>query len=114
AIGSRRRTGRAPAEGGRRRDGPRPEGAPAPPRALNPRADRDLEAVCLKCLEHEPGRRYPSAEALAEELERWLRREPVLARRRPWPRRAWGAVRRNWLVTPVAALVGSGLGAAGL
>jgi serine/threonine-protein kinase len=45
---------------------------PTPPAALNPRLDPRLEAICLRCLEKEPGRRYPSAEALAEALEAWL------------------------------------------
>jgi WD40 repeat protein/tRNA A-37 threonylcarbamoyl transferase component Bud32 len=79
------------------------EREPERPRALNPRIPRDLETVCLKCLEKDPGRRYGSAEALAEDLERWLNGEPVQARNASaWERGVKWARRRPAL----AALVG--------
>jgi predicted Ser/Thr protein kinase len=67
---------------------------PVRPRTLNPKLDPELEAVCLKCLEKEPRRRYASAEALAVDLERWLRGDATLARPQRWPWRILRAMRR--------------------
>src|SRR2546430_1534554 len=70
------------------------ETEPRQPRLYNPKADRDLATICLKCLEKDQERRYSSALALAEDLERWLKHEPIRARRtglftrgRKWLRR---------------------------
>ncbi len=62
---------------------------PPRPRELVAAIDRDLETVCLKCLAKEPARRYTSAEALADDLCRWQRGEPVEARRAGRVERIW-------------------------
>jgi len=57
------------------------ESEPRNPRVRNAKIDRELSTICLKCLDKDPKRRYSSALALAEDLERWLRHEPIQARR---------------------------------
>ncbi len=88
---------------------------PVAPRTLDRTLPRDLELICLKCLEKEPGRRYASAEALAADLERFLRGEAP-AGPESLPARLVRRVRRRpWLVAGVALLVAavSGMSLAG-
>ena len=68
---------------------------PRQPRLWNSKVDRDLSTICLKCLEKDPKRRYSSALALAEDLERWLKHEPILARHTGILTRGKKWVRRN-------------------
>lgn len=80
------------------------ESEPRQPRLLNPKVDRDLATICLKCIEKDPTHRYSSALAMAEDLERWLRREPIKARRAGVLTRGQKWVRRK---PAIAALIAS-------
>ncbi len=78
---------------------------PKQPRLLNQKIDHDLSTICLKCLEKDPKRRYPSALAFAEDLERWLKHEPIQARHTGVFARGKKWVRRN----PTSALLAASL-----
>lgn len=80
---------------------------PVPPSRVQPRLPRDVETVCLKCLEKNPANRYQSAEALAEDLARFRVGRPVGARPIRWPARARRWCRRNPARAAVAALAAS-------
>jgi WD40 repeat protein/serine/threonine protein kinase len=75
------------------------------PRLLNPSAPRDLETICLKCLEREPSRRYQTADELAQELDRFLKHEPIHARPVPRFEHAWRWCRRNPSLASALSLI---------
>jgi serine/threonine protein kinase/tetratricopeptide (TPR) repeat protein len=86
---------------------------PRQPRLLNRKIDRDLSAVCLKCLEKNPPYRYSSALDLAEDLERWLWHEPIHAKRSGFFKHARKWVQRNPMIATLitlSVLLAAGLG----
>jgi serine/threonine-protein kinase len=89
---------------------------PVPPSRSNPRVPPDLETICLKCLEKEPGNRYPTAADLAADLERFSRHEPILARPAGRLERCLRWVRRRpaaagLLAVAVLVMAGAAVGA---
>jgi peroxiredoxin len=81
---------------------------PVPPQQLNSRCDRDLETICLTCMNKDPKRRYASAEALGRDLERYLAGEPIHARRVSRVERVRKWVRRRPLAAALAAVLAVG------
>lgn len=77
---------------------------PRRPSLGNPAVDRDLETICLKCLEKDPDQRYRSAAAVAEDLHRWLRKETIIARPATGLERAQKWVRRRPAVAALLAV----------
>src|SRR5262249_43821212 len=81
------------------------EEAPPRPRRINSRIPRDLETIVLKASAHDPGQRYASASALAEDLRRFLADRPIQARRTTAVELAWRWCARNKLVASLGGIV---------
>ena len=89
------------------------EKEPDHPRAINPKANRDLAAIALKCLAKDPAGRYGSAAELADDLDRWLTGKATIARPPSMAGLAWRWLRRNTAAATTAVVVGIGWGLSG-
>lgn len=78
---------------------------PLPPRKLNPVVHRDLETIAMRCLERKPEQRYPSAAAVADELDRFLQRKPIQARPVSAVERTWRWCQRNPMIATLISVV---------
>ncbi len=78
---------------------------PLPPSRLQPGVPRDLETICLKCLQKEPAKRYANTEALADDLHHFLAGEPIQARPVSRTERAWRWCKRNPKVAALTAVI---------
>jgi WD40 repeat protein len=98
-------TGQAPFEGGSALEIARQvcDSEPKRPSTFHAGLHRDLELICLKCLQKEPGERYTSARELAGDLDRWLAGEPILARPATFFETAWKWVQRHPASSALAA-----------
>jgi len=91
------------------------ESDPVDPRSLQPNLSKDLDTIILKCLEKDPARRYPTADALADDLERFLSGKPIVARPIGRPERVWRWMKLHprdsvLIITALVALLGGTLG----
>ncbi len=87
---------------------------PRPPHKTASAVPRDLETICLKAMEKEPNRRYPSAQEMAVDLRRFLRGQPILSRRAGWMDRCWRWIRHRpdvaaWIALALVALTSLGV-----
>ena len=82
---------------------------PVPPSRLVPGVPRDIETICLKCLQKEPGKRYETAQALGDDLRRFLDGRPILARRTGGVERAWRWCRRNRFVAGMTGIAAAAI-----
>ena len=87
---------------------------PRPPRTFDKAIPRDLETICLKAMSKAPERRYRTAGEFAADIKRYLRGEPILARRAGAIERSWKFLRRNWLAAAGCLALGGVLTALGV